>query len=84
MKKSQIAAKLIQMARKITDGPVRNKERTKGNLITALGQILKRDGFFGLSISRVSEESKVDRRLIYDYFGGLEGLVREYLNSKDY
>jgi len=72
------------MARKVTDGPVRNKERTKENLITALGGILKKDGFSGLSISRVAEEAKVDRRLIYDYFGGLEGLVKEYLNSNDY
>ena len=72
------------MARKITDGPVRNKERTKENLITALGEILKKDGFSGLSISRVAEEAKVDRRLIYEYFGGLEGLVKEYLNNNDY
>ncbi|MCX2473452.1 TetR family transcriptional regulator [Pedobacter sp. MC2016-05] len=80
----QIAAKFIQMARKVTDGPVRNKERTKKNLVDALGEILKRDGFSGVSISRVAEKAKVDRRLIYDYFGGLEGLVKEYLNNKDY
>jgi len=72
------------MARKVTDGPVRNKERTKTNLITALGKILKKDGFSGLSISRVAEVAKVDRRLIYDYFGSLEGLVKEYLNTNDY
>lgn len=72
------------MARKVTDGPVRNKERTKANLITALGKILKKDGFSGLSITRVAEEAKVDRRLIYDYFGGLEGMVKEYLNNNDY
>lgn len=80
----QIAAKFIQMARKVTDGPVRNKERTKKNLVDALGEILKNDGFSGVSISRVAEKAKVDRRLIYDYFGGLEGLVKEYLNNKDY
>lgn len=80
----QIAAKFIQMARKVTDGPVRNKERTKKNLVDALGEILKKDGFSGVSISRVAEKAKVDRRLIYDYFGGLEGLVKEYLNNKDY
>ncbi|RZK42529.1 MAG: TetR/AcrR family transcriptional regulator [Pedobacter sp.] len=72
------------MARKVTDGPVRNKERTKENLITSLGEILKKDGFAGLSVSGVAEKAKVDRRLIYDYFGGLEGLVKEYLNSNDY
>ena len=72
------------MARKVTDGPVRNKERTKSNLVAALGKILKKDGFSGLSISRVAEVAKVDRRLIYDYFGSLEGLVKEYLDTKDY
>lgn len=72
------------MARKVTDGPVRNKERTKENLINALREILKKDGFSGLSISRVAEKAKVDRRLIYDYFGTLEGLVKEYLNTNDY
>lgn len=72
------------MARKVTDGPVRNKERTKANLITALGKILKKDGFSGLSISRVAEVAKVDRRLIYDYFGSIEGLVKDYLNTNDY
>ncbi len=72
------------MARKVTNGPVRNKERTKMNLITALGKILKKDGFSGLRISRVAEEAKVDRRLIYDYFGGLEGLVKAYLDNNDY
>lgn len=72
------------MARKITNGPVRNKERTKATLINALGKILKKKGFAGLSARSVAEEAKVDRRLIYDYFGDLEGLVKEYLNNKDY
>jgi len=72
------------MARKVTDGPVRNKERTKENLISALGEILRKDGFSGLSISRVADEAKVDRRLIYEYFGGLEGVVKAYLNKNDY
>ncbi|MNK82695.1 hypothetical protein D3C87_1024790 [compost metagenome] len=72
------------MTRKVTDGPVRNKERTKANLITSLGKILKKDGFSGLSVSRVADVAKVDRRLIYDYFGGLDGLVKEYLNTNDY
>lgn len=72
------------MTRKVTSGPVRNKERTKANLIEAVGNILKKDGFASLSASSVAEEAKVDRRLIYDYYGGLEGLVRKYLDDKDY
>ena len=72
------------MARKVTDGPIRNKERTKAKLINAVRKILKKDGFPGLNISKVAETAKVDRRMIYDYFGGLEPLVQAYLNERDY
>lgn len=72
------------MPRKIIDGPVRNKERTKERVISAVGHILKKNGFAGLNISKVALRAKVDRRLIYDYFGGLEGVVKEYLNANDY
>ena len=72
------------MPRKITDGPVRNKERTKERVIAAAGYILKKHGFSGLNITNVASRAKVDRRLIYDYFGGLEGVIKEYLNANDY
>lgn len=72
------------MTRKVTDGPIRNKERTKANLIKAVGKILKKEGFPGLTLTKVADTAKVDRRLIYDYFGNLEGLVQTYLNEKDY
>lgn len=72
------------MARKVTDGPLRNKERTKEKLIGAVGKLLKKHSFSGLNITKVAAMAKVDRRLIYDYFGGLEGLVRAYLEEKDY
>lgn len=72
------------MPRKITDGPVRNKERTKKKIIDALGEILKREGFTDLSLSKVATEANIDRRLIYDYFGGFDGMIKEYLSSRDY
>jgi len=72
------------MARKVTDGPLRNRERTKKNVIAAVGLILKKDGFSGLNISKVAAKARIDRRLIYDYFGGLEGVVSAYLNTNDY
>ncbi|MBB6270736.1 AcrR family transcriptional regulator [Pedobacter cryoconitis] len=72
------------MTRKITSGPIRNKERTKKKLLAAVGAILIKEGFTGLNISKVATKANLDRRLIYDYFGNLEGLVKEYLNSRDY
>ncbi|MGM9479129.1 TetR/AcrR family transcriptional regulator [Pedobacter sp. GSP4] len=72
------------MNRKITSGPIRDKERTKKKLLAAVGKILKKDGFTGLNVSQVALRAKVDRKLVYDYFGSMEGLVKEYLNSRDY
>ncbi|PTS92171.1 TetR/AcrR family transcriptional regulator, partial [Pedobacter sp. HMWF019] len=72
------------MTRKITSGPIRNKERTKSKLLKAVGAILKKEGFAGLNVSRVASKADVHRKLIYEYFGGMENLVREYLNNKDY
>lgn len=72
------------MARKVTDGPLKNKERTKEKVINALALILKKDGFTNLTISKVAAKASVDRKLIYDYFGSLEGVIKEYLNAKDY
>ncbi|GAA4206008.1 TetR/AcrR family transcriptional regulator [Pedobacter jeongneungensis] len=72
------------MGRKITDGPLRNKERTKQKLIDSLGVILIENGFKGLNVMQVAAKANVDRKLVYKYFGGLEGLVREYLFTKDY
>ncbi|MCZ4243528.1 TetR/AcrR family transcriptional regulator [Pedobacter punctiformis] len=72
------------MPRKITDGPLRNKDRTKKKLIDSVGSILKKEGFAGLNISKIAAKANLDRKLIYDYFGGVEGLIKEYLNTKDY
>ncbi|WP_316826833.1 TetR/AcrR family transcriptional regulator [Pedobacter miscanthi] len=72
------------MGRKITDGPLRNKERTKQKLIDSLGTILIKNGFTGLNVMQVAAKANVDRKLVYKYFGGLDGLVKEYLFTKDY
>ncbi|ANF53288.1 TetR family transcriptional regulator (plasmid) [Chryseobacterium glaciei] len=72
------------MTRKTTSGPIRDKERTKMKLLTAVGVILKKEGFTGLNVSRVATKANLHRKLIYEYFGGMENLVKEYLNSRDY
>ncbi|TWR26749.1 TetR/AcrR family transcriptional regulator [Mucilaginibacter achroorhodeus] len=72
------------MERKAIDGPQRNKARTKANILKATGKILKEDGFSKLNVARIADEAKTDRKLIYNYFGNLDGLVKEYLESHDY
>jgi AcrR family transcriptional regulator len=72
------------MTRKITSGPIRDRERTKMKLMSAVGSILKKDGFTKLNASNVAKKAGVNRKLIYEYYGTMENLVKEYLNAKDY
>ena len=74
----------IGIMRKVTDGALRNKERTRNKLIQAVGKILKEEGFAGINAAKVASIAKVDRKLIYDYFGNLDGLVKHYLENHDY
>jgi hypothetical protein len=45
------------MTKKITDGPFRNKERTRIKLLHSVGSILKKEGFVGLSVTNVAKKS---------------------------
>jgi len=58
--------------------PIRNKELTKERLVKAVGRVLADVGFKSLGVNHVAREADVDKKLIYRYFGGLEGLVAAY------
>lgn len=70
--------------RKVTDGALRNKERTKQKWINAVGQVLREKGHGGLTIKNITEQAGLDRRLITLYFGDVNQLINEYLNTQDY
>lgn len=70
--------------RKVTDGPIKNKERTKQKLIQAVGQIFEKEGYAGLNTVKIARASKVDRKLIYLYFGSLENLIEHYFMERDF
>ncbi len=63
---------------------VYNKERTKQKLIDAVGKILMREGFQNIKVNRIEYVSKVSKKLIYRYFGNLNGLIKAYLQQKDF
>jgi len=62
----------------------RNKEQSKQNFIDAVGRIILRDGFKGIGINAIAKEAKLDKVLIYRYFEGLDGLLREFAKQKDF
>ncbi len=70
--------------RKVVDGDLRNKERTKQKWIDAVGAVLREKGYAGLTVKNIVEKAQMDRRLIALYFGDVNILIEEYLNSADY
>nr|WP_321514431.1 TetR/AcrR family transcriptional regulator [uncultured Pseudodesulfovibrio sp.] len=64
--------------------PIRNKELTKTKLIKAVGKVVAEVGFQRLGVNLVAREAGVDKKLIYRYFDGLQGLVAAYSQTVDF
>lgn len=64
--------------------PLRNREATKALLIESVGEILKERGYMGLSVTNIAKRARVDKKNIYNYFGSYDGLIKEYIMSKDF
>jgi len=62
----------------------RDKEKTKQKLINAVGRLLRKEGFHAIKINKVAETAGVGKKLIYDYFNGLNGLIKAYLTQVDF
>jgi AcrR family transcriptional regulator len=72
------------MERKAAAGNIRNKERSKKKFLDAVGKILKTKGYAGLKVNDIAATAGVDKKMIYTYFGGMDGLIDEYIRSQDY
>ncbi|MDR0193929.1 MAG: TetR/AcrR family transcriptional regulator [Myroides sp.] len=60
----------------------RNKEKSKEELLQAVGTILKEKGYSALKVNDIAATAGLDKKLIYNYFGGTEQLLDEYINSQ--
>lgn len=72
------------MARKVVQGPIRDKEKTKQKLLGAVGKILRTKGYSGLKVSKIAAVAGFDKKLIYEYFGSTEKLIDEYIRTQNY
>lgn len=72
------------MERKSAAGSIRNKERSKKKFLDAVGKILRTKGYTALKVNGIAEVAGVDKKMIYSYFGGIDGLIDEYIRSQDY
>ena len=70
--------------RKVTSGPIRDKERTKARMIAAVGKVIQKKGYHALNGPNIALECGLNKALICNYFGGLDQLVEAYLTQKDF
>ncbi|WP_447641979.1 MULTISPECIES: TetR/AcrR family transcriptional regulator [Chitinophagaceae] len=63
---------------------IRDKERSNQKLIRAVGKILGREGHKELKINKISTVSGVSKKVIYDNFGTVDGLLKAYFDQVDF
>lgn len=62
----------------------RNKNKSKQDLINAVGELLTTKGYSSLKVNNIAATAGLDKKLIYKYFGGTEKLLDEYILSQDF
>lgn len=60
------------------------RANTETRILDAVGTILSRKGFGHLGVNSVAREARVDKVLIYRYFGGMSQLLRAYFSRRKY
>jgi AcrR family transcriptional regulator len=63
---------------------VRDKEETKVRILAAVGKLLAESGFNNLGVNSIAREARVDKVLIYRYFGGLPSLIQCFAKEGGY
>ena len=53
----------------------RDREATEKRFIEAAAKVMARDGAAALGVNAIATEAHADKKLIYRYFGGLDGLL---------
>jgi Transcriptional regulator len=62
----------------------KNRTHTEQRLIDATNGLITDKGFEKLGINAIAEKAGVDKKLIYRYFGSLDGLINECLKRNDF
>lgn len=65
-------------------GGKRDKDETMKKLVTAVGDILREEGYTGLGVNKVAARAGVSKILIYRYFDSMNNLLKRYVQEKDY
>jgi AcrR family transcriptional regulator len=61
-----------------SSSPAKDAAATRERILDALGKLLARHGFAGVGVNAIAREARVDKVLIYRYFGGLPELLQAF------
>ena len=64
--------------------PSAKRRATEAQIIKAFERVLRREGAEQLGVNAVVKEAGVGKGLLYEYFGGLEGLAEAWVKSADF
>ncbi|MCF3108979.1 TetR/AcrR family transcriptional regulator [Niabella sp. CC-SYL272] len=74
----------MKTKQKNTQEPKRDKQKSMQKLLHSVGAILEKDGYKALKAHRIAAHAKLDKKLIYNYYGSLSGLIDAYLKENDF
>jgi AcrR family transcriptional regulator len=64
--------------------PTPKRQATEQRIIDAFEKVLRRDGAENMGVNAIVKEAGVGKGLLYDYFGGLEGLAQAWVKNTDF
>lgn len=70
--------------RKVLSGPLRDKSRTMARMVAAVGKVIQKKGYPGLTAPNIAVAAGVDKKLVWTYFGSVNNLIETYVNQKDF
>lgn len=62
----------------------RDRERTKSKILKAVGEVIEQHGTEKVGVNLIARHAGVNKVLIYRYFGGVDGLMEQYVKTGQY
>ena len=69
---------------KIDKVKTRDRERTKGKILKAVGEVIEQFGTGKVGVNLIARTAGVNKVLIYRYFESVDGLMEQYVKSGEY
>ena len=72
----------LALARRSPARPARDPQRTRNRILAAAIAEFSAEGFAGARVARIARRARINKRMLYHYFGNKEDLFREILDRK--